>query len=265
MTYQADHLARFDDQIYVAGDRPRAVAETGLLQRDAAFDLAEMNRLGRFRHRRHMVEDVENTLGAGGGLLRHRNDAAHRVQPGVEAADVGEEGGQHANGDVAFGNLPDAEAPDDEQADFGHQRDGRAEQRPGAVEFVVERQVVFVGVAEALGLALFLGEGLDHADAGNGVGEHVGDFGPDPVNLLETGAQPVTDGMDQPGDERQRQQRDQRQPGIDREQDGRRHGDHQHVGGEVEQVQRQEDVDAVGFRTDARHQVAGALAAEILQ
>ena len=41
--------------------------------------------------------------------------------------------------------------------------------------------------------------------------------------------------------------------------------DHQHVGDEVEQVQRQELADAVGVAADARHQVAGALAAEVFQ
>jgi hypothetical protein len=71
--------------------------------------------------------------------------------------------------------------------------------------------------------------------------------------------------VDHPGDEGQRQQGHQRQPGVDREQDDGGHHDHQHVGGEIEQVQRQEHVDAVGFGADARHQVAGALAAEIFE
>ena len=34
---------------------------------------------------------------------------------------------------------------------------------------------------------------------------------------------------------------------------------------EIERMQRQEDVDAVGLRADARHQVAGALAAEVVE
>jgi hypothetical protein len=88
---------------------------------------------------------------------------------------------------------------------------------------------------------------------------------PDAVDLLEAGAQAVAHGVDQPGDEGQRHQRDQRQPGVDGEQDHRRHRDHQHVGGEIQRVQRQEHVDAVGLRADARHQVAGALAAEVIQ
>jgi hypothetical protein len=106
-------------------------------------------------------------------------------------------------------NLPDAEGPDDQQADFGEQGDGRAEQRPDLVDLVVDFQIVHVGGAEAGGFAAFLGKGLDHADAGNGVGQHVGDFGPDAVDALEAGAQFLAHDVDQPGDDRQRQQGDQ--------------------------------------------------------
>ena len=86
---------------------------------------------------------------------------------------------------LAARHLPDAEGPHHQQADFGQQGDGRREQRPDLVDAVVDLQVVAVGLAEAVGLALFLREGLDHADAGNGVGQHVGDFAPDAVDLLE--------------------------------------------------------------------------------
>ncbi|MDH6592935.1 hypothetical protein M2165_002824 [Variovorax sp. TBS-050B] len=212
-----------------------------------------------------MVEDVEDALGARRGLLRDRDDAAHRVEPRVEAPDVGDEGRQHAHRDAAARHLPDAEGPDHEQADLGQERDGRREQRPGAVELVVDLQVVGVGGAEALGLAALLREGLDHADAGNGVGQHVRHFGPDAVDLLEAGAQPVAHHVDHPRDEGQRHQRDHREQRVDREQDERGHHDHQHVVGEVERVQREEDVDAVGLGADARHQVAGALAAEVVE
>ncbi|MCK7495722.1 MAG: hypothetical protein MZW92_35650 [Comamonadaceae bacterium] len=87
-----------------------------------------MHRLGRLGHAGDVVEDVEDALGARGGLLRHRDDAAHRVEAAVEAADVGEEGGEHADGDLAVGDQPDAEGPDDQQADLGEQRDRGREQ-----------------------------------------------------------------------------------------------------------------------------------------
>ncbi len=88
---------------------------------------------------------------------------------------------------------------------------------------------------------------------------------PDAVDLLEAGAQPLAHHVDHPRDEGQRQQRHEREPRIDRDQDRRGQRDHQHVGREVEQVQRQEDADAIGLRADARHQIAGALAAEVFQ
>ncbi|MCY1295068.1 hypothetical protein D9M70_443900 [compost metagenome] len=212
-----------------------------------------------------MVKDVEDPLGTRGGLLRHGNDAAHRIEACIKAADIGQEGNQHAHRDGAMRYLPDAEHPDDQQPDLGQQRHGRREQRPYRVDTVVDGQVVLVGLAKARHFALFLRESLDHADTRDGVGQHVGDLRPDAVDLLEAVPQAIAHQVDHPGDERQRHQRHQRQPGVDRDQDHRRHDDHQHVGGEVQQVQGQEHADAVAFRADARHQVAGALAAEILQ
>jgi hypothetical protein len=124
---------------------------------------------------------------------------------------------------------------------------------------------VFIGFAEAHGFALFLGKGFHHADPRDGVGQHVGDLAPDAVDLLEAGAQLVAHDVDHPGDERQRHQGDEGQPRINREQDHPGHDDHQHVRQEVEQVQRQEDADAVRAAADPRHQVARALAAEEFQ
>jgi hypothetical protein len=71
--------------------------------------------------------------------------------------------------------------------------------------------------------------------------------------------------MDQPANEWQRQQGHHRQGGVDGEQNDRRHHNHQHVGGKVQQVQGQEHVDAVGLVADAGDQVTGAAIAEILQ
>ena len=122
-----------------------------------------------------------------------------------------------------------------------------------------------VGFTKACRLARFLRKRLDHPNTGDGVGQYVGDFRPDPVNFFEAGAQAVAHHMNGPGDERQRHQRDQRQPWVDGKQDGCGHHDHQHISGEIEQVQRQEHADAVGLRTNPRHQVAGALGTKIFQ
>ena len=91
--------------------------------------------------------------------------------------------------------------------------------RPDFVDAVIHRQVVLVGLAKARCLAPLLRKRFDHAHARNGVGQHVGHFAPDAVNLLEPGAQAVAHDMNHPGDKGQWHQRDQRQPGVDREQD----------------------------------------------
>ena len=212
-----------------------------------------------------MVQDVKDALGAGRRLLRDGDDAAHGIQTAIKPPDIGNEGREHTHRDLVARHQPDAEGPHHQQPDFGEQRHRGREQAPGLVELVVHFQVVLVGVAKALGLALFLGKSLHHADAGDGVGQHIGHFGPHAVDLFKAGAQTVTHGVDHPGNERQRHQGDQRQPGVDGEQNHRSHEDHEHVGDEIERVQRQEDVDPVGFRPDARHQVARALAAKVIE
>jgi hypothetical protein len=175
VAHQADHLARLDVQGDAAVDGAVAVAEADFAQVDAAFDLLQLHRLAGSGTLETWSRMSKMRLG-GSRLLRHGDDAAHRIEAAVEARDVGDEGGQHADGDFAARHLPDAEAPDDQQADLGQERDGGREQRPDLVQLVVDGQVVRVGVAEAGRFALFLRKGLDHADAGNGVGQHVGDF-----------------------------------------------------------------------------------------
>mmetsp|Transcript_21531 Transcript_21531/g.83650 ORF Transcript_21531/g.83650 Transcript_21531/m.83650 type:complete len:653 (-) Transcript_21531:1654-3612(-) len=265
VAHQPHHLARADVQVQVADDRARAVAEMHPLHRDRALDIAERQRLRRVGHVGDMVQDVEDALGTGRGLLRDGHDAAHRVEAAVEAADIGQKGGQRAHRDALVGDQPDAHAPDHQQAHLGQQRDAGREQAPGAVQPVIDLQVLRIGFAKPRGFAFLLSEGLDDADARNRVGQHVGDLAPDPVDLLESGAQPVAHQVDQPGDEGQRHQRGQRQPGVDAEQDDGSHRQHQHIGDEVQRMQAQEHADAVGLGADARHQVAGALVAEVFE
>ena len=122
-----------------------------------------------------------------------------------------------------------------------------------------------VGILEALGFAVFLRKRFHHADAGNGVGQHVGHFGPNAVDFFKSGAQFFAHHMDQPCDERQGQQSDQGQGRVDGEQDHSRHQNHQHVGRKVQQVQRQKHVDAVGLAADAGDQVTRAPTAKIFE
>ena len=122
-----------------------------------------------------------------------------------------------------------------------------------------------VGFAKATRLARLLRKGLDHADAGNRIGQHIGDLAPDAVNLLKAGAQAVAHVVDHPADKRQRHQSDERQIGVHGKQNHRRHDDHHHVAGKVRQVQGQVDRDAVALAAHPREQVTGALAAKIFE
>ena len=122
-----------------------------------------------------------------------------------------------------------------------------------------------IGRAEAIGLTLLLGKGFNHANTGDGVGQHAGHFSPHAVDLLETETKLVAHDVDQPHDHGERRQSHQRQPRINRHQNSGRHQDHDDVGGKIQRVQREENTDAVGFVADTRHEIAGALAAKVLQ
>ena len=71
MADQTDHFAGLDVQVDAAVDGPVAVAEADFAQVDVALDLFQWHRIGRFRHARHMVEDVENAFCGGGRFLRY--------------------------------------------------------------------------------------------------------------------------------------------------------------------------------------------------
>ncbi|MNI46013.1 hypothetical protein D3C73_1004560 [compost metagenome] len=265
MPHQADHLARLDGQVQPPDNLAVAIAKAHVAQFNAAIDVRQRGGLLRLGHAGHMVQHIENALGAGGRFLRDRDDAAHRIQAHVKAPDIRKERRQHAHRDLVLRHLPNTEYPHHQQTHFGQQRHRGRKQGPRCVHAVVDFQVAVIGFAKPRDLALFLRKRLDHANTGNRVGQHVGDLGPDAVDLFKAMAQAVAHRVDHPDDERQRHQRDQRQPGVDRHQDHRRHDNHQDVGGEVQQMQRQEHANTVGLAANAGDQVARALAAKIFQ
>jgi len=166
---------------------------------------------------------------------------------------------------MVVGHLPDTKRPHHQQAHLGHQGHGRRKQGPQQIDAIVDGQIVSVRLAKTCSLAFLLGKGLHHADPGYGVRQHIGQLRPDAVDFFKTRAQPITHLMYQPGNERQRQQGGQSQAGIDGEENDGGHQDHQHVGGEVQQVHGQEQAQAVCLGADACHEVACATPAEILQ
>nr|GEU28367.1 hypothetical protein [Tanacetum cinerariifolium] len=265
VTDQAHHFAGLDVEVDAAVDGAVTVPEAHFAQRDIAFHFRQLDRVDRVGHGRYMVENVEDALGGRCRFLRDRDDAAHGIEAAVETARIRNERRQHTDRDIALRDLEDAEHPDHQQAQFGQERHGGREQRPDFIELVVDGQIVLVGGAEARRFARLLRKRFDHADAGDGIGQHVGHFAPHAVDFFKARAQAVAHQVDQPRDERQRRQREDGQIRIDREQDHARHDDHQAVRREVQQVQRQEHANAVALAADARHQVARALAAEVFE
>src|SRR5690606_36956711 len=100
VSHQSDHFAGRDDQVEPLDDRTVAIAERLVAQFDAAGHAVQARRRVGFGHAGYVVENIENTLGAGSRLLRDRNDAAHRVEPRIEAADIRQESRQHAHRDL---------------------------------------------------------------------------------------------------------------------------------------------------------------------
>ena len=89
----------------------------------------KMHGVYRLRNAGNVIKNVKNAFGAGCSFLRKRDNAAHRIQPQIEPADVGEKGGKHADRNFVFRYLPDTKNPYHEQPDFGKQGHGRREQR----------------------------------------------------------------------------------------------------------------------------------------
>ena len=83
---------------------------------------------------------------------------------------------------------PGAVSPDDGQSQRGQQADDRLKERPQRVDAAIGLEHAIVGRAKSLDLAVFLGERLDDADAGDRVGQHAGHFAPCPRAQGETRA-----------------------------------------------------------------------------
>ena len=99
-------------------------------------------------------------------------------------------------------DLPDAEAPHHQQADFGEERHGGAEQGPGLVDAVVHRRVVIIGLAEAGRLALSWAKALTTRMPGMTSASTLVTSA-QMRSTFEAGAQAVPHQMDHPGDEGQ--------------------------------------------------------------
>ena len=262
---QPDHLPGADLQVDVVQHPPPAVVEGDLAQLDGPLDPPRVHRGHGLGDAGGAVEDLEDAVGGGGGPLGGPHQPAHGLQPGVEAPDVGDEGGQHPHGDAVLGHLPDPEAPDDQQPQLGQEGDRRAEEGPQGVDPVLavttcslarpKRSISRRSWVKALTTRM---PGMVSAST---------------LTMSAQARLPRSKPWRSRARTRWTSQAmrgkgarvDQGQVRVDGQQDDRGHDDHDQVGGEVQQVHRQEVADAVGVAADPRDQVAGALAAEELQ
>src|SRR5262249_7263580 len=112
-TDEADHLARLDLQLEILDHHPISVAKGHVPERDFAAQAADRYRMRRVGNARHPVEDLEDALNTRRGTLGHLKHPAHRLEPDVDAADIGQEGREDAQLDLAPDDQPDPKRPDD--------------------------------------------------------------------------------------------------------------------------------------------------------
>ena len=221
--------------------------------------------VGRLGHAGNPIQNLEDALRTGRGSLRHREHPAHRFQPGVEPHDEQVEAPHVFGLDAEVEHAPGAKGPYHQQAGRVQEHDQRPEEGPHGVHAVIGLDHAVVGALEAGNFALLLGERLDDADAGNGVGQDVGHFRPGSPSALKSVLQLAADVVHQPTHQRQRQQASQRQQRVPGKQNHRHADEHQNVAGKVDDIVGQEIADAIRIARNARNQVTGALAAEEFQ
>ena len=265
MAHDADHLAGRHLEADVVEHQPAAVAERHAIELDLAAHVADRDRILGIEHARHAVEDLEQALRGRRRALGGGEHAAHALDPRVEAADVRDERGEHADGDLVVQDLARADRPHHQQPDLIEQRDRRPEERPHGVVAVVDLDDALVGLGEARDLAPLLREGLDHANARDGVGQDVGHGRPHAPAAQVAVRQLAANTHDEPRDGREGNDGRDGKQRIEREQDDAGADDHQHVGDEIDQRVGEERAQVLGIRADARDQIAGALAAEVLE
>ena len=203
-TDQPDHLARLHFQIKAVEHLARAILEADAAKLDPADQLAGMHGASRLGNARLSVEDVEDPLGARGRPLRGGRHADHRLDPRVEAGNVRQECRQNSDGYVVVIHPPGCKGPHHHQASRSQERHERPEERPQAVDAVVDVEDALVAAMEPIDLALFLRKCLDDAHARDRVRQHAGHRRPGDHLLPVAAQEPAANSVDQPHDERKR-------------------------------------------------------------
>ena len=174
---ECDGLTGRDPQREVGQHRLRPEVPVGdVLDDDLPVGDMERFRVGFLGDNRVGVEDLEDAVGRGARLLRDRDDVGHHPHRREQLREVGGEGEERAERDLALDREVPAER---EHADLSVGRDRRQHRRVLRLDADVAdlRPVQVLGrPAERGDLAVFLAEPLHHADAADGLVDDARDF-----------------------------------------------------------------------------------------
>ncbi|MDQ0684005.1 hypothetical protein QFZ56_002968 [Streptomyces achromogenes] len=237
---------RADDGEGLAGaDLEAEAVEDGTVGVVAEGDVVELDgrrgvrgeRLGAVLHRRLGVDEFQDALGAGAGLLADGEDHGQHPDRADELGEVGGEGDEGAECDVAAHGQPAAERQHRDLAEGGHGLEGGGVGGVQADRAQPPGEEPAAHLAELPGLLLLLPEALHHAYAADGAVDHAGhgrrlglgvpgggvELGPAALGDVREG------GRDGEGDqgERERQPRHDHQGDQEEQQVPDGHGEHE--------------------------------------
>ena len=205
------------------------------------------------------IENVEHPLPARHAALQHVRHPAKRNHRPREHGEIGEEGDELAQRDALRDDGTAAEPQHQHRTQPEEERHGREEDPLQRDELPVAAHVLEVGLPEAFEFRALLAVGTHHAHARQRLlsnGAHLGELRLDALEPLVDGAAEV---VHRDRDERQRDERQQRQPHVDGEHHRQRRDEgQQRIGGVHDRWpdHHPHGVEVVG---GARHQVAGAV------
>ena len=162
------------------------------------------------------VEHLEHPLPRRHAALQHVGHPAERNHRPAQHRQIRVERDELADRDPALDHLAAAQPDDDERAEAEEEAHAREEESLQHDQAPVAAQVLLDRPPEPLELGLFLAVGADDADARQRFLRDRADLGQLRLNLLESLVNRAAEHLHRNRHERQRDQRPQRQPRVDR-------------------------------------------------
>ena len=240
-----------------------AVVEADVVEYDLAVDGIQTDGIGGLHHLGNLIQHLKHTHGGVHGVGYHIGEVGEEAQRAEDHARVAHVDRQFTVGHGFAHNLKSRKSPHgvagacDEDGDDGEDEHGHL--------LGVQIGLVKLGgvVVEAVGLAVLLSEGLDHANARQGVVHHGVHGGGAPplvgVALPQLGQGEFQDQHhgDDGGVE------DEGQLPVDAEEQDRQHDVGDHVADEVGHAVNEEAADALGVVVDAVDELTRGVAVKI--